>query len=72
MAFLQEVWEQSSNLDHIHEIEQMLDIEGLQYISQPRKANAKGTSYGGVAIVVNTEKYKALMYQLMLKLFGAL
>ena len=37
VAFLQEVWEQSSNLDHIHEIEQMLEIEGLQYISQPRK-----------------------------------
>ena len=29
LAFLQEIWEQSENTDHIHEIEEMLEIRQI-------------------------------------------
>ena len=32
-------------------------MHGLQYISNPRPQNAKGRSYGGVALVINQEKF---------------
>ena len=57
LGFLQETWEQSDNETHQFEIEKMLEIDGLQYISAPRPKNAKGRSYGGAAIVVNTRKF---------------
>ena len=57
LAFLQEIWEQSENTDNMKEIETMLEIDGLQYISNPRIPNYKGTSYGGVAIIVNNERF---------------
>ena len=57
IGFLQETWEQSDNKTHQFEIEKMLEIDGLQYISAPRPKNAKGRSYGGAAMVINTEKF---------------
>ena len=57
ISFLQETWEQSDNKTHQFEIEKMLEIDGLQYISAPRPKNAKGRSYGGAAMVINTEKF---------------
>ena len=57
LAFLQEVWEQTDSQSHQFEIEKLLEIDGLQYISNPRPKNDKGKSYGGVAIVVNQEKF---------------
>ena len=57
IGFLQETWEQSDNKSHQFEIEKMLEMDGLQYISAPRPKNAKGRSYGGAAIVINTEKF---------------
>ena len=38
-------------------MEKMLEFEGLKYISAPRPKNSKGTSYGGVALIVNTTKF---------------
>ena len=35
----------------------MLETHGLKYISTPRPKNSKGKTYGGAAIVVNTEKF---------------
>ena len=35
----------------------MLELDGLQYVSKPRPKNHKGTSYGGVAIVVDNENF---------------
>ena len=57
VGFLVEIWEQTNNPVHKHEIEKMLEIEGLQYISTSRPPNAKGVSYGGAAIVVNVKKF---------------
>ena len=57
LGFLQEIWEQSENKSHQFEIEKLLEIDGLQYISTPRPKNAQGKSYGGAAMVVNTEKF---------------
>ena len=39
------------------EIEKMLEMSGLKYISSARPPNKKGVSYGGAAIVVNLEKF---------------
>ena len=57
MGFLQEIWEQSDDKTHHFEIEKLLELDGLQYISNPRPKNAQGKSYGGVAIIVNQSKF---------------
>ena len=57
VGFLTEIWEQKQNKIHQHEIEKMLELMGLQYISTVRSPNRKGVSYGGAAIVVNLEKF---------------
>ena len=49
------IWEQSDSKTHQFEIEKMLEMDGLLYISNPRPKNAKGRTYGGAAIVVNTD-----------------
>ena len=56
-GFLVEIWEQKQNAEQKFEIEKMLELNGLQYISNPRPPNKKGVSYGGAAIVVNLEKF---------------
>ena len=53
-SFISEVWEQSENKQHSAEIEKMLQMDGLKYISTSRPSNKRG---GGVAIVVNLEKF---------------
>ena len=53
-GFISEVWEQSEKKEHLSEIERMLQMEGLKYISTSRPTNKKG---GGVALVVNQERY---------------
>ena len=57
LAFLQEIWEPKENRAFHFEIEKMFEMHGLQYVSKPRPPNAKGRSYGGVAIVVNNQKF---------------
>ena len=57
LGFLVEIWEQTHKNEHKFEIEKMLELNGLQYISTPRAPNKKGVSYGGAAIVVNLEKF---------------
>jgi hypothetical protein len=58
VAFCTEIWEQEHNKEHQFEIEKLLEISGLKYISTIRKPNAKnGVSYGGAAIVVNLRKF---------------
>ena len=57
VGFLTEIWEQTKNSDHKYEIEKMLELNGLQYISTARPPNRKGVSYGGAAIVINKDKF---------------
>ena len=56
VGFLVEIWEQKHNSEHKFEVEKMLQLSGLKYISTARPPNRKGVSYGGAAIVVNLEK----------------
>ena len=35
----------------------MFEFDGLKYLSKPRPKNAKGTSYCGVAIIINSKKF---------------
>ena len=55
-AFLTEIWENEDNQNHQFEIEKLLELHGLQYISSSRKPNSKGVAYGGAAILVNLGK----------------
>ena len=54
VSFVSEIWEQSESKEHAHEIETMLEMDGLRYISTSRPSKTKG---GGAAIIVNLEKY---------------
>ena len=57
-GFLSEIWENVNSKEHQAEIEKMLEVSGLKYVSCARPPNAKnGVSYGGAAIVVNLEKF---------------
>jgi hypothetical protein len=53
-AFVSEVWEQSEDKGHLAEIEKMLQMDGLQYISTSRPNKKRG---GGVALIVNTKNF---------------
>ena len=57
IAFLQEIWEQTEDIYVQSEIEAMLELDGLDYVSNPRPKNVKGTSYGGVAIITNARNF---------------
>ena len=57
VGFCQEIWEQSNKKEHKFEIEKMLEMSGLLYMSTSRAPNAKGVSYGGAAIIVNQKKF---------------
>ena len=52
LAFLCEIWQKSENKNHQFEIENMMETEGLKYISTVRP-----TGWGGAAIIVNQEKF---------------
>ena len=54
VALLCEIWEKSSNKKYQQEIENMLEINGLKYISCPR---AGGRTGGGVGVVANSEYF---------------
>ena len=56
-GFLTLIWENTEKKEHKGEIEKMLEIDGLKYISSARLPNAKGVSYGGAAIVANLNKF---------------
>ena len=51
-AFCCEIWEKSENKQHQFQIENMLETDGLKYISTPRP-----TGWGGAAIIVNQEHF---------------
>ena len=51
-VFCCEIWEQKENKTHKFDIENMLESDGLKYISTPRP-----TGWGGAAIIVNQEKF---------------
>ena len=53
VALCSEVWEKANCKKQQFEIEKMLQMEGLKYISTPRTSKRGG----GAAIVVNTEKF---------------
>ena len=52
VAFVSEIWEQKENFEHLNEIETMLELDGLKYISTSRPSKTKG---GGAAIIVNLD-----------------
>ena len=53
VALCSEVWEKTNSKKYQFEIEKMLQMEGLKYISTPRTTKRGG----GAAIIVNTEKF---------------
>ena len=53
-GLLSEVWEKKNKKKHKYEIERMLYMEGLKYISTPRPSAKRG---GGAAIVAPIDKF---------------
>ena len=54
LSILSEVWQRKGNKKHNSEIERMLEMCGLKYISTPRPSSKRG---GGCAIVADVTKY---------------
>ena len=54
VAFVSEVWELSEKKEHALEVEKMLELDGLHYLSKSRPTSKRG---GGVAIITNLEKF---------------
>ena len=54
IAFLTEVWEKSENKKHQFRLEELLEIEGVHYISTPRPGPKRG---GGAAIAVRLDRF---------------
>ena len=54
VIFLCEVWEKSENRKHKQKIEEMLEMENIEYISTPRPGAKRG---GGAAIATNSDKF---------------
>ena len=54
VSLLSEIWEKSEDKGHSFEVEKMLQLSGLKYLSKSRPSNKRG---GGVALVVNLEKF---------------
>ena len=54
LNFLTEIWEKSENKKHQTKLEQMLETNGIKYISTPRPGPKRG---GGAAIAVRLEKF---------------
>lgn len=42
VSFVSEIWEQSESKEHAHEIETMLEMDGLRYVSTSRPSKTKG------------------------------
>ena len=57
VGFLSEIWENTTKSEHGVQIENLLEMSGLQYISTSRAPNSKGVAYGGAAIVVNQKNF---------------
>ena len=53
-ALLSEIWQKSNKKKHNYEIERMLHMEGIKYISTPRVSTKRG---GGAAIVAPVDKF---------------
>jgi hypothetical protein len=62
VALLSEVWEKATCKKQQHEVEKMLQMDGLKYISTPRTTKRGG----GAAIVVNLERFSLEKNQLII------
>ena len=54
VSFLSEVWEKEEDKYHKQNIEILLEMKGLKYISTPRGRHKRG---GGAALVANVSKF---------------
>ena len=54
VGFISEVWEVKEKKEHAFEVEKMLEMDGLGYISKSRPPSNRG---GGVAIITNMKKF---------------
>ena len=53
VSFISEVWEKETSKKHAKKIEELLELQGIKYISTPRR-NKRG---GGAAVAVNLAKF---------------
>ena len=55
LCFLTEVWEQAENRRHKDAIEELLELQGIKYVSTPRHGARRG---GGTAIACSQEFFQ--------------
>ena len=56
-GFCQEIWYKETDKKHNYEVEKLLELKGLKFISTSRKPNKLGVSHGGAGIIVNVERF---------------
>ena len=54
VSFISEIWEQENKKKHQQKIEELIELNGLEYISTPRKKGKRG---GVTAIIANLHKF---------------
>ena len=54
IAFLTEVWQKAENRKHQFKLEELLEMEGVQYITTPRPGTKRG---GGAAIAARLDTF---------------
>ena len=54
LSFVTEVWQQLENKKHMFQLEELLEMRGIKYISTPRPGARRG---GGAAIAVRLSKF---------------
>ena len=62
VSLISEIWEKVGCKKQMYEIEKMLQLDGLKYISTPRTTKRGG----GAAIVANIEKYSLEKIQVLI------
>ena len=55
LCFLTEVWEKQTNRRHQYNIQEMMEMKGINYISSPRPGGRRG---GGVAIAYSDKNFQ--------------
>ena len=63
VIFLSEIWGKSESKKHKKRLEELLEMENIQYISTPRPGVKRG---GGAAIAINSDKFSVTKLNIMI------
>ena len=52
-ALVSETWQRETKKKHVHEVQRMLYMEGLKFVSTPRQGGRRGGGCGIIAVMTN-------------------